>query len=100
MLHHVKNITFNAIGNPAYVDFITFTGYKSPTLVNYILSDVNDWWSNIIDTLGNWIYLIAIILAIILIAIISPVLVPIIKFILKIIAWPFKTIYKAIKKNK
>ena len=95
-----ENITFNAIGNPAYVDFITFTGYKSPTLVNYILSDVNDWWSNIIDTLGNWIYLIAIILAIILIAIISPVLVPIIKFILKIIAWPFKTIYKAIKKNK
>ena len=95
-----EQITFSAIGNPAYLEFITFTGYQAPTLVNYILNDVSSWWSSILDQLGNWIYLIAIILAIILIAIISPVLVPIIKFILKIIAWPFKTIYKAIKKNK
>lgn len=95
-----KTSTYNLVGDPAYTQFVTIVGHSAPNLLDYIVNDISTWRSSLLDQLGNWIYLIAIIIAIILIAILSPILVPIIKFLLKIIALPFKTIFKAIKKEK
>ena len=90
-----EEITFNCLGEPSYSKYISFVGYSAPFLYQYIINDVG----NFIDQLGVWAYIIGIILVILLFVILSPILVQFIKLLWKVISFPFKAIYKAIKKS-
>lgn len=78
-----EKITFNCLGDPTYLSYISFAGYAAPTLYDYLINDVSNFFN---DLLNNPIVkAIMIILGLIVIAFVLGLLVKLIKFIIKLI---------------
>ncbi len=78
-----NKITFNCLGDPQYLSYISFTGYAAPTLYDYLINDVSNFIEDFID--NPVVKAIMIVLGIIVIALILGLLIKFIKFIIKLI---------------
>lgn len=68
-------ITFNCLGNPAYLKYLSFVGYSAPKLFDLVINDVSNWFDSLLNPFKYIIFgIFALILVIIVVCIIKGII--------------------------
>ena len=65
-------ITFNCLGDPAYLKYISFVGYSAPELFDLVINDLTNWFDSLLNPFKYLIFgILTLILLIIVVCIIK-----------------------------
>ena len=68
-------ITFNCLGDPAYLKYISFVGYSAPELFDLVINDLTNWLDSLLNPFKYLIFgILTLILLIIVVCIIKGVI--------------------------